>query len=168
MDILKILEQHRLWVESERTSGKQANLQGADLQGQDLSQALLLGANLEQANLQGANLQGTVLQQANLSGACLQGANLERANLWGAYLMQADLQEGCLRRAKAKFADFREANLLQTDLRQANLWGVNFSDAVVASPEEAPMLFLGTNLQMATWTDGRRCLRGSVGRCVWE
>ena len=71
-------------------------------------------------------------------------------------------------RVQAKFADFSGADLTNADLRRANLWGVNLSQATVAHPDHEPLRFVGTNLQMATWTDGRKCQRGSVGRCIWE
>jgi len=59
-----ILDQHRLWIESDRKQGKRANLQGADLQGANLQ-----NANLWNANLRGADLRGANLWNANLRGA---------------------------------------------------------------------------------------------------
>ena len=73
-ELKAILENHRLWLESDGEQGKRANLQGADLDGANLRSAVLDSANLYGANLQGANLQG-----ANLWGARLQGANLRGA-----------------------------------------------------------------------------------------
>ncbi len=67
--LAKILEAHRMWVESEGKEGERADLSGANLQ----------GANLTQANLQGANLTGANLQGAKLPFANLQGANLREA-----------------------------------------------------------------------------------------
>jgi len=57
----KILIDHALWIRSNKSQGKQADLQGADLRG-----ANLRGANLREANLRGANL-----REANLRGAIL-------------------------------------------------------------------------------------------------
>ena len=84
MDLIKILADHLLWVESVGKKGTKANLRGENLIGADLSWANLSGANLSEANLSGANLIG-----ANLSGADLSGADLSGANLFGADLRRA-------------------------------------------------------------------------------
>ena len=47
-DLKIILDNHKLWIESEQKQGKQANL---------------VGANLMNANLEGANLEGTILEK---------------------------------------------------------------------------------------------------------
>ena len=79
-----ILDQHRLWIESDRKQGKRANLKGANLQGANLQNANLEGANLQHAYLRGANLWDANLKGANLTGAYLEGADLRGANLWDA------------------------------------------------------------------------------------
>ena len=76
-----------------------ANLSGANLEGQDLAfidlqNALLLetnfkGANLYEANFKGANLYEADLEGANLEGANLFGTNLHRAKLTGTNLKDA-------------------------------------------------------------------------------
>jgi BTB/POZ domain-containing protein KCTD9 len=78
----------------------------ANLSQQDLSYAILRGANLKGANLSSTNLAGADLSGANLQGADLKGANLQQANLIGADLRSADL---------------RGANLEWTDLKGARL-----------------------------------------------
>ena len=65
-ELQKILEAHRMWVESEGKEGERADL---------------LGANLQAAHLFGANLQEAFLREAKLQGAYLGGANLQRADL---------------------------------------------------------------------------------------
>jgi hypothetical protein len=69
MDIEKILENHKIWVETGGKQGVRANLNGADLTG---------------AVLTGACLHGAVLWRADFHGACLHGANLRGADLYGA------------------------------------------------------------------------------------
>ena len=66
-----ILNQHKLWLESNGNQGKRADLSGVNLS----------GAYLTRANLAGANLSGADLRSADLSGADLSGANLRSANL---------------------------------------------------------------------------------------
>ncbi|ECN3158198.1 pentapeptide repeat-containing protein [Salmonella enterica] len=87
-DLSKILEEHKVWINSMRESGSRADLRGADLYGADLYGANLCGADLRGADLYGANLRG-----ADLRGADLYGANLCGADLCGADLRGADLPD---------------------------------------------------------------------------
>ncbi|MEQ5089074.1 pentapeptide repeat-containing protein [Providencia rettgeri] len=103
-ELRKILDEHKMYVESFGESGSKANLRGADLRGADLRGADLIDANLIDAdligaNLRGANLRGADLIDANLRGADLRGANLRGANLRGADLIDADLIDADLRGA---------------------------------------------------------------------
>ncbi|OUL37143.1 low-complexity protein [Nostoc sp. T09] len=71
-----------------------ANLQGVNLKGSDLSYA-----DLSEANLSGANLRGTDLSFADLSQANLRDADLRGALLFSANLRQADLAGAKLEKA---------------------------------------------------------------------
>ena len=95
-ELKTILEQHKLWLDSDGEKGKRANLTGADLTGANLTRANLTHANLYRANLTGADLTGAdltnaYLRCANLYGAILSGANLSGVDLTGADLSHADL-----------------------------------------------------------------------------
>jgi hypothetical protein len=136
----QILADHRLWLDSNRKSGKPADLSGVDLRQADLSGADLRGADLSGANLQGANLRG-----ANLSGVDLRRANLYRADLRWANLHRADLQG----------ANLRGANLTDADLCGANL-PLSIRDCfsfryTKFSPEALPWLIL--HPQWPKWKD---------------
>ena len=91
-ELNQILDQHRLWNQTDGVQGERASLYGA----------ILYGANLEGAHLRGANLKNADLNCANLSYADLRGANLNGANLNGANLTNAILPDiswiipGCL------------------------------------------------------------------------
>jgi uncharacterized protein YjbI with pentapeptide repeats len=79
----------------ERAELGDANLQGVDLKGSDLSYADLSNANLNGANLRGCDLSFADLSEANLQNADLRGAmlfsaNLRQANLQGTHLEKAD------------------------------------------------------------------------------
>ena len=63
-----------------------ANLPGADLTDADLSISYLIKADLSKANLTNADMTGAVMSEANLKGANLKGAELEDAFLHGADL----------------------------------------------------------------------------------
>ena len=90
----EILEQHKLWIETNGVQGERANLEGAylggaNLRGAELTHADLTHADLTHADLRGANLTYAILRDANLrdanlTGAKLTGANLEYAKLTGA------------------------------------------------------------------------------------
>ncbi|ELY9030888.1 pentapeptide repeat-containing protein [Salmonella enterica] len=91
-DLSKILEEHKVWINSMRESGSRANLCGADLCDANLCDANLCGADLCGADLCGADLCDANLCDANLCGADLRGADLCDANLCGADLRDADLR----------------------------------------------------------------------------
>ena len=76
-ELKTILEQHKLWLDSNEKEGKRADLSGANLTGADLTGANLTRANLRCANLTGANLTGTNLTCANLTGANLTNTILD-------------------------------------------------------------------------------------------
>jgi Pentapeptide repeats (8 copies) len=82
----------------------------------------LSDANLGQRNLNGVDLSKAVLAGANLGWAIIEtdarGANLQGANLTGASLNHANLREADLRGAT-----LAGVSLLGTDLRGANLTG---------------------------------------------
>ena len=109
----EILDQHKIWIESNGVQGKCADLTCADLFRANLINADLEGAILCIANLQGANLRGAKLTGANLYGASLRDADLTGANLTGANLHSANLND----------ASLEGANLIGASLEGANLEG---------------------------------------------
>jgi len=163
-----------------------ANLSGANLRGANLSFANLDRADLTDANLVQARLSGAKLIAARLSGANLRGANLSFANLDQADLRSADLSGARLSRAllhrvdlsgaKLSFANLTEANLDVADLRgadlsRANLTGadldrVDLRSADLSGARLSRARLSGANLTDATWTDGIKCGKGSIGGCV--
>jgi len=115
VELKKILEEHRKWVESEGKEGEKAKLGKSRLQNANLSSVNLQKASLRYANLQKANLFRANLQEANLFGANLQKANLGYANLQKANLFGASLQKANLFGANLDGA----TNLTQGQLDQA-------------------------------------------------
>ncbi|MDR5615553.1 pentapeptide repeat-containing protein, partial [Arsenophonus sp.] len=117
-ELRKILDEHKVWVESLGEDGSKAdlcraNLREADLRGADKNCNHLGFFSLREADLRGADLYGANLREANLYGADLCRANLYGANLYGADLRGANLYG----------ADLRGA-----DLRGANLYGANLPE----------------------------------------
>jgi Pentapeptide repeats (8 copies) len=75
-DLDKILQEHKLWLDSGHTLGKRMFLNSVDL----------TGARLTDANLTRVDLRGVDLGGADLGGADLTDAELKDANFLGAYL----------------------------------------------------------------------------------
>jgi len=94
LEYAEMLDQHRMWVETEGGSGTRgefsganladADLTGANLQGAQLQKVNLRGADLSMANLRNTNLVEADLREANLLGTEFSGANMMGANLYGA------------------------------------------------------------------------------------
>jgi uncharacterized protein YjbI with pentapeptide repeats len=117
--LIRIVKEHKRWIETHEKDGKQADLSRANLSGANLFKADLSGANLSGADLSGANL-----SRANLSRARLSEAKLFRADLSGADMIGADLSG-----ADMIGADLSGAYLIEANLSEANLHGANLSGA---------------------------------------
>jgi hypothetical protein len=127
----KILEQHKLWIETNGVQGTRADLHSANLTG-----AYLYGANLYRADLRGADLRGANLKDANLPTVNFSGADLTGAYLKGAILYGANLQGANLYHANLTGANLYDANLWRANLTDANLGGAylcraNLTDAIL-------------------------------------
>ena len=70
-ELNNVLEQHKLWLDTDGDEGARANLSKADLYRANLSEA-----DLRRANLYRANLSNVSLYKANLSKADLFNVNL--------------------------------------------------------------------------------------------
>jgi uncharacterized protein YjbI with pentapeptide repeats len=112
IELAEILDQHRIWVETNGESGTKADL---------------TGVNLSKADLTGVNLQEAHLHRANLSGA-----DLSMANLRGASLVQADLRDTNLLGAELRGVNFMGATLYGAEgLWVGRLGGTNLFDALL-------------------------------------
>ncbi|WP_304334761.1 pentapeptide repeat-containing protein, partial [Conchiformibius steedae] len=122
----EIIDQHRLWLETDGKDGQRANLSGQRLIGLKLSGADLEGAILFRVNLSGADLRGIILsgeslEEANLSGANLSGAILSGTILARANLSGANLSGAILFRVNLSGADLGRANIEWTDLDNTDI-----------------------------------------------
>ena len=87
-----IIASHYSWLyngSGKRAIMRHANLNGADLSGDDLRHADMSGADLRWANLSRANMSRANLRHADMSMANLSGANLRHADMSGADLRGA-------------------------------------------------------------------------------
>ncbi|MCW8826918.1 MAG: pentapeptide repeat-containing protein [Gammaproteobacteria bacterium] len=114
------------------------------------------GVNMNHASMEKMRLDGAKLSRGNFSYAIMQlvnlkGADLMLANLEGAHLHAANLQG-----ANLMMANLQKANLVDADLSGANLQGANLSGTIL----------IKAKFDGATWTDGRTCATGSIGKCL--
>jgi uncharacterized protein YjbI with pentapeptide repeats len=105
------------------------DLENADLIGADLRLDTLSEADLSDANLSEAYMRGANLSNANLAFATLAFVTLLEADLRGADLSSADLSEANLSYANLNEADLRGAKLSNATLLEADLRGANLSGA---------------------------------------
>jgi uncharacterized protein YjbI with pentapeptide repeats len=137
-----ILVRHEVWTNTPwhryGSTGKRADLRGADMRAHNLSGkclaraqlqgACLRGVDLSGANLRRASLQGADLRRAKLPNAKLAGANLTGADLRGADLTGADLRSISLRSANLQCADLRGAEVCDQSLRETKYWELALYD----------------------------------------
>ena len=121
-DLLKILDEHKSWVNSNGERGKKAYFGNSDLRRANFISMNLRGAVFVEANLAGASFMGADMAKAIFVSANLSNANLFDSKLDGAKFRWANLKNAQLNDAVLTRVDFFEA-----DLRNANLSGSDFS-----------------------------------------
>jgi len=82
-ELNKIIKEHKLWLVSNGTEGKRADLREAYLRGANLEGVDLKRTNLGGANLRGANLRGTDLSSSQLIETDISEADLTDAYIYG-------------------------------------------------------------------------------------
>lgn len=118
---------------------ERANLNGTIIFSVDLSESILVQADLRNADLRnvvapnaqfnGAVLYGAKLQQADLMGADFSNAVLQRADLTGANLTWSNLTDADLRFATVVGARLETAILCRTNSLALNLWQAVLQEA---------------------------------------
>ena len=126
------------------------NLEGAVLEKVQLKGSYLKDANLKKTYFSNGNLEGCILSNANLSGAILYDVNLKRAVLWGTILEEE---------AHLEFAHLEGADLTGAHLKNADLTGAKINKDTN---------FRDTDLENTIWINGKRCEKGSIGKCIQD
>lgn len=103
-----ILQNHALWISSDRKLGRRGDLSYADLGRFDLSNRDMRGvkfrrALLREANLSNARLEGADFTGADLTNACLRGADMMLADLTSAVMFCADLSNAKVAGTRGKY-----------------------------------------------------------------
>lgn len=102
-----------------------------DLEGVNLNDNDLTNINFDHAHLIGANFSKSLLSNANLSSANLSSAILEETNLENAELHLTIAQKANMRNANLKCAVFVGANLSFCNFEGANLSSANFQNVTM-------------------------------------
>lgn len=134
----KILDDHRLYVESNRREGKKADLSGQDLHGIDFSGENLFGADLSHSDISqtkcentifwGADISNSVLWEGDFRYSCLIGCNLS-----GSDLSRANFSHATMCGANLKEANFRDANFTSADMSYVNMRDCAELDRIIYS-----------------------------------
>jgi uncharacterized protein YjbI with pentapeptide repeats len=134
-----------------------ANLSEAVISETDLTDALLLnatlaGAQLIYADMTGLHMPGSDFRYAFLSRVRLEGAWLKGADLTGADLSETDLQYATLSNANLTGADLEGADLTHAFALDANLTDANLSGANLTGAKFSNATLDGANLTGITYT----------------
>lgn len=118
----------------------------------DLSETIMIDANLRGSDFSEANLSGVDLSGAVLIGVRLQGANLREATLIGANLTSADLRGAVLSNTNLIGANLTKANLTKLNLTTTRLAGMDLTEAQLTQANLSGINLAGTNLHKANLT----------------
>lgn len=104
LHLQSLLHQHVLWLESLGKQGAQltlfdADFRGAELNGMNLSDAIIPGANFSGMVLENVDLSVSNLASANFSDATLKNVRFIKSNLDGAFLTNTKVIGGSWFRA---------------------------------------------------------------------
>lgn len=140
------------------TSGtfSSCDLEGAQINGQDLSDANLEGAILKNAVIYNTSLSRANLENADLTGAILKFVDLSGANLTDSKLINTSML----------FVDFSEATLSNAFIQGSKLKGVYFNNAVCEEVEFGMVETKLVDFSGATGIKaGSACAEDSFGSC---
>lgn len=135
-ELEQILAQHKIWLNSNKVEGKQADLscidlRGAKLAGADLRQAKLVHTDFRGADLRTVNMEKAKLETANFEKADLRNATLRGAKLGRTRMIRSDLRRVNFEAADLKEADFMEAVMLEAKMEKTDCAGTNLEKAIM-------------------------------------
>jgi uncharacterized protein YjbI with pentapeptide repeats len=100
---------------------KDAQLSESKLEGANFSKSVMIGVWFTRSHMQKVNLQGADVTNALMDYTLLNGANLQDANLSGAYLNFADLTDANLKGAKLDGAKLRGVTYCNTTMPDGSI-----------------------------------------------
>ena len=148
------------------------DLTEVDFGGEELSEGILLKANLARARLDGASLRGAMAGGLILRGASCCGTDFFKASLEGAdfvdafghfaYFCRADVSNAKFNEASLFHASFAGATCLATSFVRADLQGADLSDAILTKANLQEARLWGANFSGVSISSGTR-LAGASG-----
>ena len=138
------IQEHEIWLKSNRKQGKQADFSYRHLEGINLS-----GRELSYAIFNDTHLNGARFNQTNLRRASFIGADLERATFYDAILTACDFRSANLLNASimgsaACDVDFSHANLNGANIGSTNFSCAHFSEASLYKTKGVPPIVCPT------------------------
>lgn len=130
-------------------------LNNRNLQGYDLSAAVMVESDLDGSDLRNADLTGGDFSGANLSGVNLSNTDLTNARFVGANLSGADLRNAVLNNTDFTGANLTGANLTRTDMTGAVLNGALLNDARLVEVNLQGVNLAGSAMNNADLTGAR-------------
>lgn len=116
-------------------------------------------------NWTGCGKPGYIQPNASARNALMNKVRLDDARLKGADLAYASLQSASLRNVELVGVNLTGADLSHADLSGTDLSGADLRYAVLIKANLTGVRFSGTQLDKATWVDGRVCSAGSTDVC---
>lgn len=120
-----------LWKGPKSATGTQINLSFGNLQGLDLTWAVLPCAAMPGVNATGQSLRGAVLSRSLLTDSQLDDTDFSLAKLEYVDFSRSSLRNACFRKALLMKADFENCDLTGADFRGAKLEGAKFPGAIL-------------------------------------
>jgi hypothetical protein len=116
-------------------------------------------------NWTGCGKPGYAQSNVKARNALMNKVRLDDARLKGADLAYASMQSASLRNIELVGVNLTGADLSQADLSGADLSGADLRYAVLTKANLTGVRFSATQLDKATWVDGRVCAAGSTDVC---
>lgn len=125
--LTEILTDHCLWVESQHTRGKRADLRGADLSGLRIRDLLNVGENGELIALSHIDLSKAILRGAVFNHCDLRNAHFNEAKLQGAVIVYSNLDDTIFDDSDLSQASFFASELPRASFVNTKLEGTYFA-----------------------------------------
>lgn len=132
----KLLERHKLYIESGKVQGSCLNLtdidlSGKDLSGLDLTDARFFYCNLHQVNLKGSKLVNAYLQDTDFSDSNLENTDFTNASMGYCNFENSNLRNTVFNCTFAPDTNFKGADLTNAIFVKAELIESDFTNAIL-------------------------------------
>ncbi len=158
-ELVSLAAEHKAWLDSSGSEGRQACLAGANLRDCDFKGTDFSRAEIRDCDLSGMMIAGAVFDACDFTGSNFEGSSLEDVSMQGCDFTKANMHRlnQCSpgdRKVKLNRAVFRDADLSQWfshsfELEQADFSGANMKEARLLYGALAGANFKGSCLEDA-------------------